>query len=69
MCVLIRHTFCKKFGGAVCYQTQMPSIFVIFFLDIEQCFHPATKNRVENIKNPVIWPFFDRGPFVVPAIC
>ena len=34
------------------YQTQMPLIFVMYFLDIGQCFHLVTKKTVLAIENP-----------------
>ena len=38
-----------KFDDAMCYQTQMPFTFVIFFSDIGQCFFSLPKQRVSKI--------------------
>ena len=39
------------FGEDMCYQTQMPSIFVILFSDIGQCFRIAQTKSLENQKS------------------
>ena len=36
----------------MCYQTQTLLIFVMYFSDIGQCFHLATKKSAENKKKP-----------------
>ena len=49
MFVLIGHVICESLGENMCYQTQMPFIFVIF-LEIGQWFQPAQTKSLENQK-------------------
>ena len=46
-----------NFGEDMCYQTQMPFVFVILFSDIGQCFWPVLKT-VLKIKNPATLGYF-----------
>ena len=45
------HVWLEKFGEAMCYQTQMPLNFFMYFSDMGQCFCPARTKSFENQKS------------------
>ena len=46
-----------KFDEDMCYQTQILSIYVIFFSDIGQCFRSAQTKSLENQKTGFVGNF------------
>ena len=51
------------FGEAMCYQTQMPLKFLMYFSDIGQCFCSGQKKSLKNQKSDHVRMIWDNIPY------